>query len=116
PSLPSKTAEKVARLPRTNAPQAPVSPSAPIIVARATADPGAQNDDDEYDPWESFNEKMFTFNYNLDKYLLKPVARGYRAVLPEQAQIMIDNGFSNITWVPRFVSSLLPGKWDGDLG
>jgi phospholipid-binding lipoprotein MlaA len=84
-------------------------------VAQAPADPGAQNDEDEYDPWESFNEKMFTFNYNLDKYLLKPVARGYRAVVPEQAQIMIDNGFSNITWVPRFVNSLLQGKWEGAL-
>jgi len=24
---------------------------------------------EEYDPWEKFNEKMFTFNYNMDKYV-----------------------------------------------
>ena len=89
---------------------------APIIVAQAAAQPGAQNDtDEEYDPWEKFNEKMFTFNYNLDRYILKPVARGYRVVVPDQLQIMIDNGFSNITWVPRFVNSLLQGKWEGAL-
>src|SRR2546428_6978531 len=58
---------------------------------------------------------MYTFNYNLDRYILKPVARGYRVVVPDQLQIMIDNGFSNITWVPRFVNSLLQGKWEGAL-
>ena len=72
-------------------------------------------DTEQYDPWESFNEKMFTFNYNVDKYALKPVARGYRAVMPEQAQIMISNAVNNITWVPRFINSLLQGKWEGAL-
>src|SRR3989475_13306232 len=72
-------------------------------------------DTEQYDPWESFNEKMFTFNYNVDKYALKPVARGYRAVVPEQAQIMIGNVVNNVTWVPRFINSLLQGKWEGAL-
>src|SRR5262249_29730561 len=91
-------------------------PFAPIVVAQATGQSGQLADEpEEYDPWERFNEKMFTFNYNLDRYLLKPVARGYRVVFPEQVQIMIDNGFSNITWVPRFVNSLLQAKWEGAL-
>src|SRR6266702_2236016 len=115
PTITTTTDEEVAALPRPNPAEAPVTPSAPIIAAQATADPGAQSDDDEYDPWEKFNEKMFTFNYNLDRYALKPIARGYRAVMPDQAQIMIDNAFSNITWVPRFVNSLLQGKWEGAL-
>ncbi len=89
---------------------------APIVVAQAptTGAPLAE-EADEYDPWERFNEKMFAFNYNVDRYVLKPVARGYRVVVPEQVQIMIDNGFSNITWVPRFVNSLLQAKWEGAL-
>ena len=72
-------------------------------------------DNEQYDPWESFNEKMFTFNYNVDKYALKPVARGYRAVVPEQVQIMLGNALNNVTWVPRFMNSLLQGKWEGAL-
>ena len=83
-----------------------------------TITPTPQSDDldaEQSDPWESFNDKMFDFNYNVDKYALKPVARGYRAVVPEQAQIMINNAFNNITWVPRFVNSLLQGKWEGAL-
>jgi phospholipid-binding lipoprotein MlaA len=69
--------------------------------------------EEEYDPWESFNEKMFTFNRNLDRYVLKPVARGYMFVMPEPWQVMIGNGFDNINFVPRFVNSLLQRKWGG---
>jgi phospholipid-binding lipoprotein MlaA len=108
--------EGLAALPRSISAEPAAAPLTPIVIAQATTEPGGASDaDDEYDPWEKFNEKMFTFNYNLDRYLLKPVARGYRAVLPEQVQIMIDNGFSNIAFVPRFVNSLLQGKWEGAL-
>src|SRR5512145_2596874 len=39
-------------------------------------DPFAKADEDgeEYDPWEPFNTLMFEFNRKLDKYALKPVA------------------------------------------
>src|SRR5437899_2407455 len=88
----------------------------PNLDLTITVPPRASDlDNDQYDPWESFNEKMFTFNYNVDKYALKPVARGYRAVVPEQVQIMLGNALNNVTWVPRFMNSLLQGKWEGAL-
>jgi phospholipid-binding lipoprotein MlaA len=69
--------------------------------------------EEDYDPWEPFNEKMFAFNRNLDKYLLKPAARAYRVIMPEPWQVLIANGFDNINFVPRLVNSLLQGKWGG---
>lgn len=48
------------------------------------------------DPYEGFNRSMYRFNDTLDKAVLKPVAKGYRAVLPDPAQKMIHNFFSNI--------------------
>jgi len=69
--------------------------------------------DQEYDPWEPFNERMFTFNRNLDRYVLKPVARAYNYVMPEPFQIMISNGFENLNFVPRVVNNALQGKWSG---
>ena len=69
--------------------------------------------DEDYDPWEPFNEKMFSFNRSLDKYFLKPVARAYRFIMPEPWQVLISNGFDNINFVPRMVNSLLQGKWGG---
>jgi phospholipid-binding lipoprotein MlaA len=68
---------------------------------------------EEYDPWESFNEKMFAFNLKLDRYVLKPVAKVYGKIVPAPIQILINNGFDNIHFVPRFVNSVLQGKWGG---
>ena len=68
---------------------------------------------EEYDPWESFNETMFRFNYNVDKYVLKPLAKGYNFVMPDELQRMIDRGFNNVNFVPRFMNNVLQGKWSG---
>ena len=68
---------------------------------------------EEYDPWEAFNERMFTFNYRVDKHVLKPIAKAYNFVMPNELQKMVDRGFSNINFVPRFVNSMLQGKWSG---
>jgi phospholipid-binding lipoprotein MlaA len=68
---------------------------------------------EEYDPWERWNEPVFEFNRRLDKYVLKPVAKGYNFVVPDEIQIMISNGFDNIAFVPRLVNSLLQGKVKG---
>ena len=69
--------------------------------------------DEDYDPWEKFNEAMFEVNRNLDRFVLKPVAQVYRVIVPEPFEILINNGFDNIAVVPRAVNSLLQGKWGG---
>jgi phospholipid-binding lipoprotein MlaA len=38
---------------------------------------------DEMDPWEGYNRWMFEFNDASDRILIKPVARGYDAIMPE---------------------------------
>lgn len=48
------------------------------------------------DPFEGFNRSMYKFNDTLDRAVLKPVAKGYKAVLPDPAQKMVHNFFSNI--------------------
>lgn len=73
----------------------------------------ADGEIEEYDPWEPFNEKMFEFNRQLDRWIVKPAAKGYNRVMPERLQEMISNGFDNIRVVPRFVNSLLQGKLAG---
>ena len=69
--------------------------------------------EEEYDPWESFNEKMFSFNRGVDRWVFKPAARAYMFVVPEPWQVLISNGFDNINFIPRLVNSMLQGKWDG---
>jgi len=76
---------------------------------------GPNDIDEEYDPWEPFNEQTFEFNRKLDRYILKPVAQGYNAVVPDQVQVMLSNGLDNIAFVPRAVNSVLQGKFEGAL-
>jgi phospholipid-binding lipoprotein MlaA len=93
------------------------SPRMPRAVdddASAQAKDAAASDvEEDYDPWEPFNEKMFAFNRNLDRYVLKPVAQVYNMIIPPPFQLLIENGFDNIRSVPRFINSLLQGKWKG---
>jgi phospholipid-binding lipoprotein MlaA len=84
-----------------------------IAQSNREAGPPLEPPVEEYDPWESFNEKMFTFNYNVDKHVLKPIAKGYNFVVPDELQRMIDRGFININFVSRFVNNLLQAKWSG---
>ena len=79
----------------------------------ASAAPPLDPEPQEYDPWEPFNEKMFVFNYNFDRYLLKPVAKGYNFVMPDELQRMISNAFDNINPVPKWVNNLLQRNYKG---
>ena len=62
------------------------------------------------DPFEGFNRAMFGFNEALDNAVLKPVATGYRNVVPEPVRECTGNVFSNINDVFVAVNSLLQGK------
>ncbi|MFO8084239.1 MAG: VacJ family lipoprotein [Desulfobacterales bacterium] len=71
------------------------------------------------DPLRPFNVAMFHFNDKLYFWLLKPVAQGWRTVVPEIARKGIRNFFNNLGFPIRFVNSLLqlkPDKAAGELG
>ncbi len=65
------------------------------------------------DPWEPFNRAMFTFNDRLYFWVLKPVAEGYSAVVPEPARVSVGNFFSNLRAPIRFVNCLLQANFIG---
>ncbi|WP_156899616.1 MlaA family lipoprotein [Marinobacterium litorale] len=69
----------------------------------------------EADPWEGFNRAMFSFNEQVDRYALKPVAQGYRFVMPDLAEQGVSNFFDNIGDVGSAVNNLLQGKVDAAL-
>lgn len=62
-----------------------------------------------YDPWEGFNRKVFAFNDGLDSYLLKPLAKGYRAITPRPLETGISNMFDNLLEIRNLVNDLLQG-------
>lgn len=62
---------------------------------------------DQRDPLENFNRAIFSFNESVDNALLKPVAGGYRAVVPIPISNGINNFFSNIDDIVSAANSLL---------
>ena len=68
---------------------------------------------DEYDPWESLNTKFFEFNRQLDRWVLKPVAKGYDYVVPNIVQVGVSNIFYNSRATPRFMNNVFQGKFKG---
>jgi phospholipid-binding lipoprotein MlaA len=72
--------------------------------------PAAPADDSARDPFEGFNRTMYTFNERLDRYILKPVARGYRRVAPAPVRRSVANFFGNLHDLPIMLNNLLQGK------
>lgn len=64
----------------------------------------------EQDPWETWNRKVQTFNDNLDNYVMKPTAKGYRWITPVIIDQSITNFFSNINDVGVTLNDLMQGK------
>ena len=97
------------------------SPDAgPLLVANGEdesfedlEDPFADADDVApivEDPFEGYNRFMFDVNEDIYDYVMEPVARGYRFVLPTDVRIIIRNLFHNASAPVRLVSSLLQGE------
>ena len=62
------------------------------------------------DPLESLNRKIFAFNETADRWILKPVAKGYQKITPDPVEKGIGNVFSNLFEVTTIVNGLLQGK------
>jgi len=65
------------------------------------------------DPIEPFNRAMYLFNDKLYFWALKPVAQGYKVVVPEPARISVKNFFFNMGFPVRFLSCLLQADFSG---
>lgn len=65
----------------------------------------------ESDPLEGFNRAMFSFNEGADKVVLKPLAKGYRAVTPDPVEKGFSNVFSNLLEIRNVANDILQWKW-----
>lgn len=65
---------------------------------------------DPSDPFEDMNRKFFSFNQGLDDYVARPIARGYKAVVPEPARDGIGNFIGNVTYPTVIANDALQGK------
>ncbi|MGH7146377.1 MAG: MlaA family lipoprotein, partial [Nitrospiraceae bacterium] len=102
--------------PATDQTPAPAPPSPPVAPSDEPLDPFARADEgagEEYDPWEPMNTSIFEFNRQVDRFVLKPVAKGYNFITPDLVQVGVSNFFYNIRFAPRFLNNVFQGKVKG---
>lgn len=78
--------------------------------------PAAESNEGGNDPFEPFNRAVYTFNDKLDRYALKPAARGYRAVVPRPVRRGVSNFFSNLREPISLANNALQGKFGDAAG
>lgn len=65
---------------------------------------------DPQDPLEGWNRGVQAFNDNLDDYAMKPVAKGYRWIMPSFVDRGVTNFFSNINDIGVTINDLFQFK------
>jgi phospholipid-binding lipoprotein MlaA len=65
---------------------------------------------DPRDPLEGFNRGVYSFNTVVDDAVLKPVAKGYVAVVPQPARQCVANMFANVGDVWSSFNSFIQGR------
>ncbi|GHU31848.1 hypothetical protein AGMMS50256_20970 [Betaproteobacteria bacterium] len=80
-----------------------------LFVAATSMTGCATTANNPRDPFEGFNRAMFSVNEGLDT-VVKPVAQGYDAVVPDLIKTGIGNFFGNIADVWIAVNNFLQGK------
>ena len=88
------------------------------LIALTTASCATQNDknahgipQEENGALETYNRGMFKFNYQVDKYVLKPVAKGYRAVTTPYVRERVNNALANIKEPISAFNHILQGEF-----
>ena len=70
---------------------------------------------EERDPWEGFNRKIFGFNDVVDRYAIKPAAKGYQWITPQWLDDTVTRFFSNLGDIGDSINYVLQWRW-GEAG
>lgn len=96
---------------RAAAPWATPVAAGPLVVAapdaRALPPTGPA---DAGDPWEGFNRRVLDLNLALDDAVLRPLALGYRAALPEWGRVRVRRFLENLDEPRVLANTLLQGR------
>ncbi len=64
------------------------------------------------DPWEKTNRDIFDFDVKLDHAVARPIAKGYRAAVPEPVREGIHNAITNLNSPVVLANDVLQGNGD----
>ncbi|MFT3850373.1 MAG: VacJ family lipoprotein [Propionivibrio sp.] len=115
---PTPTTTAVSKPNTSSAPMLAMSPADDAGEIAAVEDPGGTKLDAEdnfageliRDPWEGFNRKMHSFNNTADKFVLRPLAIGYKKIMPEAVQTGLSRFLANLSTPVTAVNQALQGR------
>ncbi len=84
--------------------QVPVAPSLPEGYEVSVVDVAIN------DPWQGYNRSMHKFNVKVDRYVAKPLAKGYVKITPKPLRTGIRNFFVNLFQPLSAAHLLLQGR------
>jgi phospholipid-binding lipoprotein MlaA len=82
-----------------------------IFLSGCATSPTSPTSEENHDPLESMNRSVFAFNEKADKYVLKPVAMGYKTIAPEIVEVGAANFFANLDDVIVVLNDILQLKF-----
>ena len=62
------------------------------------------------DRFEGFNRAVYRFNFEADQYVLLPIVRGYRFIVPRPVRTGVSNFFSNLGEIRNASNGLLQAR------
>ncbi len=81
-----------------------------FLASCATNPDGSKLDTSNETTLEAYNRAMFNFNYQLDKKVIYPVAKGYKKVTNQFVRDRVTSLFNNLDEPSYFVNDLLQGE------
>ena len=82
-----------------------------LIIISGCASKQTIEQGDVLDPFEPVNRTIFRFNEFADKYVARPVAKGYQFVFPSIIRTGVNNFFDNISYPVDILNAALQGKF-----
>ena len=79
-----------------------------VLLGGCATPPGPR---DPRDPFEPVNRGIYRFNERVDRAVLRPTARAYRAVAPQFVRTSVSNVFSNLREIRNVLNNTLQGKF-----
>lgn len=78
-----------------------------LVIGACAVRPPYESADD---PLQPMNRVIYTFNDKVDRFALKPIAKGYKKVVPHPLRTGVTNFFSNLKQPVVIVNDLLQGQ------
>ena len=82
------------------------------LVGCTTIDAARGGPGQRLDPWENWNRKVFNFNEDLDRVVLKPVATAYTDIVPQVVRRSVANFYNNFSDAWSAINNILQGKFE----